>query len=234
MTRDIHSITAPRVGRPRREEAGDVDARILAAATELFLNQGVAATSCEAVAARARVGKASLYARYSGKDALFEAVVEKAVGSTAFLPEIEDLSKDSVRNMLAIAGKASLLHALSPVPLELMRLLLTEARRCPALISHLNSLARGKVVDIITRTIGEVHGIDGAPKSLQAIVERFLDLSFAPLILAALSGNVAGASEDAVSNQIKFALDTLESEGHLEDMDALPYKRQYHADDLGG
>lgn len=99
-------------------------------------------TSCEAVAARARVGKASLHARYLGKDALFDAVLKKAVEGSAILPELEDLSKDCVRNMLAIAGKASLLHALSPVPLELMRLLLTEARRSPALISHLDTQAR--------------------------------------------------------------------------------------------
>jgi hypothetical protein len=73
-----------------------------------------------------------------------------------------------------------------------------------------------RVVDIIATSIEDVCGKDRAPEKLQAIVERFLDLTFAPLILAALSGNEVGASEEAVSRQIKFALDTLEAEGLLD------------------
>ena len=206
----------PRVGRPRREDVGDVDARILAAATELFLDQGVAATSCDAVAARARIGKASLYARYSGKNALFEAVVKHAVETTAFLPEITDLPTGSMRSRLAIAGTAVLLHALSPIPLEMMRLLLSEARRNPALIVQVDSLARARVVEIIARSLGEEISSEPMRKKVGDMVERFLDLTFAPLILAGLLGHQAGTSTEAVDRQIDFAMDALEHAGLLE------------------
>lgn len=209
--------TAPRVGRPRREEAGDVDARILSAATELFLEKGVAATSCDAVAARARVGKASLYSRYSGKDALFEAVVKHAVESTTFKLDIADDLAGTMKSRLALVGKAILSQALSPIPLELMRLFLTEARRSPDLIRQVDDMARAKVVDMVARSIVQ----DGAGSDRQAkareLAERFLDLTFAPVILAALSGRDALTSADAVTRQIDFALVMLDRLGFLDE-----------------
>src|ERR687894_330345 len=48
---------------------------ILDAAAELFLAQGFASVSMDAVARRAGVSKATLYAHFPGKDALFAAVV---------------------------------------------------------------------------------------------------------------------------------------------------------------
>jgi len=41
------------------------------------MSQGFAATSCDQIAARAGAGKASLYARYPNKEALFETVVRR-------------------------------------------------------------------------------------------------------------------------------------------------------------
>tara|TARA_R110000737_G_scaffold152310_2_gene181567 strand:- start:508 stop:1173 length:666 start_codon:yes stop_codon:yes gene_type:complete len=205
-----------RIGRPRLEESGEVNARILAAATELFLSKGVAATSCEAVVARAQVGKASLYSRYSGKDALFEAVIKHAVESGSFQMDATNLPEGTVRERLAFAGKAVLMQALSPVPLELLRLFLTEARRFPDLIAHVDSMARSKVVDIVARSM-TASPQDAASRKAVAIAERFLDLTFAPIILAALTGRATSTSSDAIERQIAFALDILERSGPLED-----------------
>ena len=198
-----------RIGRPRLEESGEVNARILAAATELFLSKGVAATSCE-------VGKASLYSRYSGKDALFEAVIKHAVESGSFQMDATNLPEGTVRERLAFAGKAVLMQALSPVPLELLRLFLTEARRFPDLIAHVDSMARSKVVDIVARSM-TASPQDAASRKAVAIAERFLDLTFAPIILAALTGRATSTSSDAIERQIAFALDILERSGPLED-----------------
>src|SRR5580700_11505934 len=56
-----------RRGRPRSEDA---DRAILAAATELLAERGLAGMSMEEVAARAGVGKATVYRRWRSRGAL--------------------------------------------------------------------------------------------------------------------------------------------------------------------
>ncbi|MCO6417103.1 TetR/AcrR family transcriptional regulator [Siccirubricoccus sp. KC 17139] len=59
-------------------EARGTKARaVLDAAAELFLAQGYAAVSMDAVARQAGVSKATLYAYFPGKDALFRAVISE-------------------------------------------------------------------------------------------------------------------------------------------------------------
>ncbi|AVF03703.1 MULTISPECIES: TetR/AcrR family transcriptional regulator [Devosia] len=53
--------------------------RILAAARELFLRQGLRATTMEAIAKSAGMAKPTLYAEYSDKDAVFLAILEQLV-----------------------------------------------------------------------------------------------------------------------------------------------------------
>ena len=58
---------APQRGRPRSEQA---DRAIMAATLELLAERGIAGMSIEEVAARAGVGKATIYRRWSSKGAL--------------------------------------------------------------------------------------------------------------------------------------------------------------------
>jgi hypothetical protein len=51
---------------------------VLDAAMALFIEQGFGATSIDSVAARARVSKATVYAHFENKDALFAAVMKLA------------------------------------------------------------------------------------------------------------------------------------------------------------
>ena len=74
---------ARRPGRPRSPEA---HAAILRAALELALEGGLRGLSMEAIAARAGVGKATIYRRWKSKEALFV----EAVQQLARMPEIPD------------------------------------------------------------------------------------------------------------------------------------------------
>jgi Bacterial regulatory proteins, tetR family len=51
----------PWLGRPRADQAGEVDDRILQASEQFFLQQGYARTTLEQIAASARVGNTTLY-----------------------------------------------------------------------------------------------------------------------------------------------------------------------------
>lgn len=201
-------------------------ARILEAATDLFLRDGVAATSCEAVVARARVGKASLYARYTGKDALFKAVVRHAVDSEALSVHPPAPQGDTPQDRLAIVGKAVLTQAVSPIPLALMRLFLTEARRFPDLIAEVDAMARSRVVDIIACAVSPDRTDTGPSDRAVAVAERFLDLTFAPIMLAALTGRDEAMSPSAIGGSIAFALDILERTGLLKDLHQDPLTQQ--------
>src|SRR5215813_112138 len=81
---------AGRFGRPPKELAGEVDARILDAARKIFVERGFEGASIDELAEAARAGKPTIYARFGDKRALFTAVVTRDVVSriTQFKGEV--------------------------------------------------------------------------------------------------------------------------------------------------
>ena len=81
---------AVRFGRPPKELAGEVDARILDAARKIFLERGFEGASIDEIAEVARSGKPTIYARFRDKRALFTAVVTRDILSriTEFKSEV--------------------------------------------------------------------------------------------------------------------------------------------------
>ncbi len=79
-----------RFGRPPKELAGEVDARILDAARKVFLERGFEGASIDEIAEVARSGKPTIYARFGDKRALFTEVVTRDVLSriTEFKSEV--------------------------------------------------------------------------------------------------------------------------------------------------
>src|SRR5580700_12057192 len=100
---------AGRVGRPPRQAAGEVDQRILDAAHRVFLERGLAGASIDEIAAIARAGKPTIYARYSDKEALFAAVVMHNVTITMERFESVVPAGTTIEERLANAA-ATLLH----------------------------------------------------------------------------------------------------------------------------
>lgn len=76
-------------GRPRKPET---NAAILDAALALFGEVGYEATTVEAVAARAGVGKATIYRRWSSKDDLIIAAIQELL-TTVEIPETGDVRR---------------------------------------------------------------------------------------------------------------------------------------------
>ena len=88
-----------------------------------------------------RAGKASIYARYANKEALFTAVigrdVQKTLAATGHIPPELPL-----RDRLIAAGTGIVEHALKPQAIALMRLLIAEAARFPELASRADAIGR--------------------------------------------------------------------------------------------
>ena len=94
-----------RAGRLPTLRSGEIDARILATATELFLAHGYEATSYNGVAALSDVSKATLHARHWTKPDLFAAMICGNIAS-ALVPGADAPADLPARERLRIAGRA--------------------------------------------------------------------------------------------------------------------------------
>lgn len=106
---------------------------ILDAAGALFLDQGFAAVSMDAVARAADVSKATLYAHFDGKEALFTAII--GARCAALRAEAEALQPHDapLPEALARIGGLFLRFLLREDALAMFRLIAAEGGRMPAL-----------------------------------------------------------------------------------------------------
>jgi AcrR family transcriptional regulator len=195
-TEENFAVRPPvRSGRPPRELAGEVDARILDAAREVFLERGLAGASMDEIASLARAGKPTIYARFPTKEALFTAVVMRSVTDKIARVETYVPTGETIEERLASVGETILHWALVGDTIGLMRLAIAEARRFPDLASSVYRMARERGREAVARLLGEVAQSDEsgalsafAPERLATTTPFFRDLVLMPLIMRALFG----------------------------------------------
>jgi TetR/AcrR family transcriptional repressor of mexJK operon len=121
-------------------------------ARAVFLEHGFARTTMDAVAARARISKASLYQAHPSKDALFAAVVRDwaARGRDAMRPHLDlFLGTDDTASALLTLARTMQAGILSADVLRMRRLVASEAGRFP-------EVAAGYVADSWDRNIANL------------------------------------------------------------------------------
>ena len=117
MTDDVNPTGA--LPSLRQAQVAHTEQRILAAATELFLEGGYLATTLEAVARRAQVGARTVYLRFGTKAALFKRVVDVAiVGDTE---PVDVLGRDWVRAALTAPTAAERIAANAAASRQIMQ-----------------------------------------------------------------------------------------------------------------
>lgn len=131
---DVAAVRAP--GRPRSVEADDA---ILEAAIEVFAETGYEGLSVEAVAARAGVGKATVYRRYSCKVELVAAACRAYADLGREAPDTGSLLGD-LRELLD-----ALVTVLTSTPVgRMMPMLVAGRARIPELAAAQRALVRDK------------------------------------------------------------------------------------------
>lgn len=122
-------------------------ARILAAATEEFLQHGFDGTSMDRVAHRATVSKVTVYTHFRSKEALFAVIVDGLAGG--LVRSIEELAVAEMHPgpALRLFGRRYLALALAPSSLALHRMVVAEAARIPALGPAIFASGPAQVVD---------------------------------------------------------------------------------------
>jgi len=120
-------VAARRPGRPRSERA---ERAILDAALELFAESGVSGVCIEAVAARAGVGKATIYRRWPGKEDL---LLDALALLKSPLPEPAGASvREDLVAMLGVMYR----DAADPVRMRRYTLLLGEGEKYPKIMQR--------------------------------------------------------------------------------------------------
>ncbi|MFQ5562527.1 MAG: TetR/AcrR family transcriptional regulator [Parvularculaceae bacterium] len=104
---------------------------ILAAATELFLEEGYGAASINRLIERIGGSKSTVYAHFDSKEKLFEAVVESVIGELPTLIGKEQLESCDLREGLYAVSERLLEVVTSNRHLELARIVVAEADRFP-------------------------------------------------------------------------------------------------------
>jgi AcrR family transcriptional regulator len=195
-------------GRPPLDRKGDIEERLLDAATRLFLAAGYDGTSCDQVAQDARAGKASIYARYANKTALLVAVVEYNLARLFDGADVEAAADAPGRTRVLAAANTVIERALQPDAVALLRLIVAEAPRLHgALPDAERILSRIGVQRVALAFAGD--GRDADMDSASAAATALLDKVLTPALLRALLCADLAALRDGARARIEAAVDTL-------------------------
>ena len=166
---------------PRRRRKDARPAEVLAAALELFVDKGYAATRLEDVAARAGVAKGTLYLYFDSKEALFRAVVEQGIVPlfVAVEGEIADYRGSAAELLVTLLTRWQREVGATPYA-GLYKLIIAEARNFPELSRYYHEavIVRGRALlgEVLRRGIanGELRAVD---------VDSAIDTLIAPLLM---------------------------------------------------
>lgn len=124
--------------------------KIIAAATELFLEVGYTATSMDAVAKRAQASKTTLYSRFPSKEQLFAACVTAVCDAhgARFVPEGFD-GMDLV-TALEMIGERFLRLVWSPLAMRGLQVVTSEVSRQPDLARIYYDSGPARTIAMIT------------------------------------------------------------------------------------
>jgi AcrR family transcriptional regulator len=208
-----------RVGRPPTELAGEVEARILEAAARVFLARGFDGASIGEIAEVARAGKATIYARYADKDALFAAACSLRLSQRNARLETLSPAGETVEERLTQIGVTLVEESLSDDFLGLMRLAIAEARRRPEIARGLVRQARERGGRLVAKLLMEGVGEPDLHDERQAMeaARFFAEAALLPFLLRALAEedlNVLRAEvTDHVRGRARFFLAALRNGG---------------------
>ena len=157
-------------------------ARILSAATGLFLSVGYGETSIDAIVAKSGGSKATLYSYYPTKADLFRAVVDSIVTDHEG-PELRSL--ENVRDTLVAFAEHRLRVVFSRKHRSLMRLIIAERDRFPDIARmyyeqgplHGHLLLREYFETLIKQGLIEIRSADEASEFFRGMLmhQRYID-----------------------------------------------------------
>ncbi len=121
-----------RTGRPTQTDAKLRSEMLIGVATDFFVHHGFSGSTIEAIAQAANMGKQAVYTRYSDKESLFSAVIEKLKDKPVFT-EMPSDDGSPVAEGLPRRIRAIFLDATTPQSVTVSKLAMREGHRFPEL-----------------------------------------------------------------------------------------------------
>jgi TetR/AcrR family transcriptional repressor of mexJK operon len=181
-----------RGGRPTKAAAAERDERLLEIAAQMFMRDGFDGTSMERLAEAARIGKATLYARYADKSQLFADILRRRI-LLIFGPLeaefAEGFGGESLEQTLLTLARRFIDLSLASSAIALGRILAAEGERFPelgklAVEEGLNRQIR--LVEAVLARFGARHRYSIDDRTLAA--DLFLSIVLGRLSRMALLG----------------------------------------------
>ena len=191
----MKKTSTPKRGRPPKDLAGDVQARILDAAQQLFLEKGYRSASIDEISERAPASKPTIYAHFPGKEALFAAVVARTISG---LTDFEDFTPEgrTMEDKLMSLGTA-IVERVMTESLGMVRATIAEAQRFPELSRNVHDAARDRSLSAVSELLnGATQKLARSPKGpfsakrSLATAQIFLDLILLPMLFRSLLGEM--------------------------------------------
>ena len=192
------ALKAPhgRLGRPPKDLAGDVKARILDAAQQVFLEKGYHSASIDEIAEVAPASKPTIYSYFPGKEALFAAVVARVINGLTnfegFIPRGR-----TIQDKLTTLG-TELVERFIKDTVNVTRVTIAEAERFPELSRHLHEASRDRAANAVSQLLNDAtHSLSRSSKDpfsgkrSMATAQIFMDLILLPMLMRSLMGDEA-------------------------------------------
>ena len=167
-----NDLKRPRPGRPSKDQAGDVKARILDAAQRVFLKRGYQSASLDEIAETAPASKPTIYAHFPGKEALFEAVVARVIEG---LTDFEGFAPKgrSVQDRLASLG-IEVVQRFIDETIGITRATIAEADRFPALSRQVHEHGRDRAAAAVSHVLNDAtHTLSRGQGTFRLETKRF-------------------------------------------------------------
>ncbi len=163
MVSKHNDLKRPRPGRPPKDQAGDVKARILDAAQRVFLERGYQSASLDEIAETAPASKPTIYAHFPGKEALFEAVVARVIDGLTDFEGFEPKGR-SVQDKLASLG-IEVVERFIEETIGITRATIAEADRFPALSRQVHEHGRDRAAAAVSHVLNDAtHALSRGAK----------------------------------------------------------------------
>lgn len=192
-------------------DASPKSRQILDAAGQVFLSEGYAAASMDGIARKAGVSKATLYAYFPGKDALFGAMVAERcramLDQESFAADHEAPLPEAMRRLIDFW----LRFLVNPKVVATYRTVLAEGARFPDLARAFFEAGPAQGHAWVSAWIAEEQrrGRLRADLSPRAAAAQFIALLRGELYIKIALGLVTEPSEEAIQAEVTAATDTL-------------------------
>ena len=151
--------------------------QVLDAAAQLFMSHGYGATSMDAISRAAGVSKATVYAHFASKDALFATIVGDRCRANTVTEENFPAEVTDIKAALIGIGLRVLRFLLLPGTLAIYRIVVAESARFPelgvAFMSNGPQAFRDRFRDWVTQQTQAGHFREGDPR---IAAEQFMAL----------------------------------------------------------